>query len=143
MMKKVMVMGTFDLLHKGHESFLRQAKKHGDYLVVLIARDKTVERLKGRKVFTPERTRQKNVMRTGIPDKVILGSLGDKYAAIEKEHPDVICLGYDQTFFTDALRTELNNRGLNTKLIRLKPFKPKVYKTSLIAKRYLYDGARK
>jgi len=38
--KKVMVFGTFDIFHPGHRSFLNQAKKYGNYLIVVVARDK-------------------------------------------------------------------------------------------------------
>ena len=44
--KKVMVFGTFDIFHKGHENFLKQAKKLGDCLTVVVARDETVLKFK-------------------------------------------------------------------------------------------------
>jgi len=138
-----MVMGTFDLLHKGHLYLLQQAKKQGDYLVVLIARDKTVETLKGRKPNRNERQRLKDVKNSGIADKVILGNLKDKYSALIKEKPDIVCLGYDQKAFTDSLEEKLQKRGVNPKIIRLKPFKPQIYKTSKIAKKYLYSSGKK
>ncbi|TAL54509.1 MAG: FAD synthase [Nanoarchaeota archaeon] len=142
-MTRVMVMGTFDLFHKGHEYFLREARRRGDYLVVLIARDATVAKLKGKKPRRNEKQRQYDVKKSGIPDKVVLGKLGDKYSVLEKEKPDVICLGYDQTFFTDKLKDELKKRGIKAKIIRLKSFKPEIYKTSKIAKNYLYSPERK
>jgi FAD synthetase len=42
----VMTFGTFDLLHPGHLHYLSEAKKLGDYLITIVARDATVERLK-------------------------------------------------------------------------------------------------
>ena len=46
-------MGTFDLVHAGHVSYLEQAKKYGDYLIVVVARDETVEEEKGTKPVRP------------------------------------------------------------------------------------------
>ena len=45
--KKIVIAGTFDILHPGHVYFLKEARKHGDSLVVVIARDETVKNLKG------------------------------------------------------------------------------------------------
>lgn len=45
-MKKVLAFGTFDGFHRGHLSFLEQAKSHGNYLIVVVARDKTAEKVK-------------------------------------------------------------------------------------------------
>lgn len=46
-MKKVLVGGCFDFLHFGHIRFLKEAKKHGDYLVVALESDENVRRMKG------------------------------------------------------------------------------------------------
>ena len=50
-MRKVMVFGTFDIIHKGHINMLIQAKKLGDFLVVVLACDKTIEAVKNRKSY--------------------------------------------------------------------------------------------
>ena len=44
---KIMTFGTFDIFHLGHKSFLKQAREFGNYLIVVIARDKTVKNIKG------------------------------------------------------------------------------------------------
>jgi rfaE bifunctional protein nucleotidyltransferase chain/domain len=46
-MKKVIVNGTFDLLHAGHVELLEFAKMQGDYLLVAIDSDRRVKELKG------------------------------------------------------------------------------------------------
>jgi len=45
----VTLSGTFDLLHAGHIYFLREAKKQGDILVVLLNSDSSVKLYKGKK----------------------------------------------------------------------------------------------
>lgn len=135
-MKKVIVFGTFDIFHKGHMSFLRQAKKHGDYLLVVIARDRIVKKVKGKLPRNTERERLKTIVISGLADKVVLGHLRDMYATIKKYKPDVICLGYDQTAFVDKLEEKLLSMGMkNVKIIRLRSFRPDVYKSSKIKRR--------
>ena len=90
-----MVFGTFDILHKGHEYVLRKAKEYGDYLIIVLARDKTVLKIKKRKPVYNEKKRLENLRKLKIANKIILGSLKDKYSQIIKEKPDIICLGYD------------------------------------------------
>ena len=128
-----MAFGTFDLFHPGHISFLKQAKKYGD-LTVVIARDRTVKQVKGKLPYSTEKQRRRAVKSSAVADKIIPGSLTDKYAAIKKYRPDVIALGYDQKFFVAELKSELKKIKLNTKIIRLKPFKPKKYKSSILKK---------
>jgi FAD synthetase len=45
--KKVLVGGCFDILHYGHVCFLKEAKKHGDYLIVALESDENTKKLKG------------------------------------------------------------------------------------------------
>ncbi len=128
--KRVMVFGTFDLLHDGHRSLFKQAKQHGNELIVIVARDQTVEEVKGRKPMLNEEERRALVGSEAAVDKALLGKVDDRYALIEKLQPDIICLGYDQDSFTKRLEEKLAERGLSPKIVRLKPFRPDIYKSS-------------
>lgn len=127
---KVLVTGTFDVLHKGHLNFFRQAREYGDELVVVVARDATVKKIKGKAPFYSEEERLKAVKDSGFADKVVLGNLDDKYRVLEEEQPDVVCLGYDQSAFTGSLESELSERGVDARIVRLEAYKPEIYKSS-------------
>lgn len=43
-MKKVLIFGSFDSLHKGHLNLFKQARKHGDKLIAVVARDETIKK---------------------------------------------------------------------------------------------------
>ena len=45
--KVVFTNGCFDILHVGHLTYLNEAKKQGDYLVIGVNSDSSVKRLKG------------------------------------------------------------------------------------------------
>ena len=64
--------------------------------------------------------------RSEIRDKVILGGRKDPMAVIAKFQPQVICLGYDQNSF----EKNLSKLFPKIKVVRCKPFKPEVYKSS-------------
>lgn len=127
-----MAFGTFDLLHAGHENFLRQVKEQGDHLIVILARDKTVRSVKGRAPVNKEKVRMKNLKQTGWADQVELGNHKDKYQIILKHKPHTIALGYDQFVFTQSLPKVLIDHGLNIEIIRMTPYYPQVYKSSLL-----------
>lgn len=133
-LKKVMAFGTFDLFHAGHENYLKQAASLGDMLIVVIARDQTVKKIKGHQPEQNERQRLKLVKKSGIADKVILGYLDDKHKVLRKFRPDVIALGYDQFVFTQRLEKTLIDLKLNATIHRLKPYQAQIYKSSLIKK---------
>jgi len=129
---KVMAFGTFDILHKGHENFLKQAKKYGNYLIIVIARDKTVLKVKGKLPKNNEKKRLSIMKENNLADKVVLGNLNDKYKIIKKYQPETICLGYDQQIFTESLKEKLKEYNLlNTKIVRLKAYCPEKYKSSM------------
>ncbi len=137
--KTVMVFGTFDLIHPGHENLFLQAKQLFDevILVVSVARDKNVLKIKGRLPDNSEKVRQNQLKNLDIIDKVILGALRDYIKPIVKIAPDVIALGYDQIAYTENLEKDLKLHGLKTRIIRLKSYKPSKYKTSLLKQKKL------
>lgn len=132
--KTVMAFGTFDLFHAGHENYLQQAKKLGDYLIVIIARDETVQKIKGHTPTHNEKERFKNIKNSGLADKVVLGNKGDKHAVLKKFRPNVIALGYDQHVFTQRLEKTLIDLKLNADVVRMEAYFPQMYKSSLIRK---------
>lgn len=139
----VMTFGTFDVFHKGHISYLSQAKKLGDYLIVVVARDKTVLENKKHLPKNNEKARLNAVIKSGLADKVILGNLKDRYAVIKKYRPDIIALGYDQKFFVDKLNDKLIEFNQKVEIIRLKPFKPKKYKSSKLGRNQTYQKEKR
>jgi len=129
-MKRVMCTGTFDILHPGHTDYFKQAKKHGDYLIVVVARDSSA-RAEGKTLALGEQERLARVKKEPLVDKAMLGNEGDKLAIIEQEKPDVICLGYDQRIDEKELQKALALRGLKPLIVRAKPHQPEKYKSSL------------
>jgi FAD synthetase len=130
-----MVFGTFDIFHKGHINFLQQARREGDFLIVVVALDETVKKIKKRKAQNNARRRLLAIKNSQLADKVILGNLSDKYAVIKKYQPDIICLGYDQKAYIDKLKDKLAGFKLDkTRIIRLKSYYPRKYKSSLLLK---------
>lgn len=120
-MKTVMVFGTFDVLHDGHFEFFQAAKAFGDRLIVVISRDSTVVHTKETSLLHSEDERKGAVEQLGIADLVVLGSTGDKYAVIERYHPDILCLGYDQRSFDKGLREMLDARDMGHVVIHRLP----------------------
>jgi FAD synthetase len=131
-LKKVLVFGTFDGLHPGHINFFQQAKKLGDELIVVVARDATVEKVKGRRPRKNENARLSDARNAGIAGEVLLGNLGDPYAIIKQIKPDIIALGYDQNSFTKNLPDYTKKENLKIEIMRLMPHKPETYKSSLL-----------
>ncbi len=134
-MKTVMVFGTFDGVHPGHEYFFREAKKKGDWLVVVVARDQTVKKVKGTLPKYKEDKRQAEAERLGYVDQVVLGSKSNPYTIFNSIKPDIICLGYDQHTYVDGLPQALANKGISAEIIRVAAYRPDKYKSSLIKKR--------
>ncbi|MBU0472427.1 MAG: FAD synthase [Nanoarchaeota archaeon] len=130
-MVKVMAFGTFDVFHKGHEDYLRQAKSFGDLLVVVVAKNSNVLRLKGKAPLLSEKKRLKAVSECKYVDKAILGDENDTMKVVVDEKPDVICLGYDQRINEGLLSDDLIDRGLkNVFIVRTSAYMPEVYKSS-------------
>lgn len=124
-MKKVMCFGTFDKLHPGHWYYLSESKKKGDYLIVVVARDENVLKIKNKLPRESENERLENIKNIDFVDEVVLGDLLDRYAVIKKEKPDILCFGYDQVVDEEKL-----GEFFVGEMIRHQSFQPEIYKSS-------------
>ncbi len=127
-----MVFGTFDILHKGHENYFKQAKEYGDSLIVVVAKDDSVMSSKGDLPMYKEKERLCRVMENETVDMARLGYAYDKLRVVEEEKPDVICLGYDQKVDEKELMDELSERGLVVVIKRMSGFEVDKYKSSIL-----------
>jgi len=124
--KIVLASGVFDLLHLGHVKYLEEAKKAGGEnaeLIVIVARDCTVEKRKGSKPVMPENQRRALVESLKVVDEALLGYEDfsmDK--VIEKIKPDVIAVGHDQEGVGKAVRSYVENKGLKIKVVKIGKF---------------------
>jgi len=139
----VLASGTFDLLHLGHVKYLEEAKKAGGEnaeLIVIVARDKTVEKRKGRKPVMPEDQRRALVESLKVVDEAILGYEDfDIGKVIEKIRPDVIAVGHDQTGMERQVRKAVSERGLNIQVVRIGKFGKDEFNSSLKIKRKIIE----
>ncbi len=136
-LKTVLVSGTFDGVHPGHQNYFQQARELGARLICIVGRDSVVEKIKGRKPKRSEKERIKLVKQCPEINRVFLGRGGtdaEVYDFVASLAPDVIALGYDQKTYTRDLKAEMRKRGLVVEVKRLKPYKPREYKSSIIDK---------
>ena len=117
-----MATGTFDLLHMGHIYYLKEAKKLGDRLIVVVACNETVQKLKHEPV-TSEQLRLGLIKELKVVDEAYLGRKDDMYAIVEELQPYIIALGFDQIYNKDLIQKEMRKRNLTTKIVRLPQFK--------------------
>ncbi|MCD6299140.1 MAG: FAD synthase [Thermoplasmata archaeon] len=114
-MARVMATGVFDLLHIGHLHYLREAKRLGDELVVVIATDETVRKRKHNPII-PQDMRRELVEALKPVDRAVIGHADDPLKIVEEIDPDIIALGYDQD--AGDLERRLRERGIGAKVVR-------------------------
>lgn len=136
MSKLVMAFGSFDILHKGHILYLRESKKLGERLFVVVARDESIRMIKKREPVFGEKDRLALVKELKVVDKAILGnrisSEAERLRIIKKYNPDIIAFGYDQKI--DIKKTEewLLKNGVSAKVVRIKSHaNARKYKSSI------------
>jgi len=124
--KIVVASGTFDLLHLGHVKYLEEAKKAGGKnaeLIVIVARDSTVEKRKGKKPVMSENQRRSLVEALKVVDEAILGFEElDINKVLEKIKPDVIAVGHDQDDMEKAVRKAAAEKGYNIQIVKIGKF---------------------
>lgn len=124
--KRVLASGAFELLHPGHVRFLVEAKRaggEGSRLVVVVARDETIRRRKGREPILGEEARKEIISMLKPVDEVILGHVPFSFEkVIEEVKPDIVVFGYDQEDLMREFMKFVESRGLNVKVVKLGKF---------------------
>ncbi|TFG23561.1 MAG: FAD synthase [Promethearchaeota archaeon] len=144
--KKVLIAGTFDILHPGHIYLINEAAKLGDVYVV-VATDKNRELYSGEAPVIPEEQRLEIIQNI---KNVKLAKLGrhdnDTLKTVEEINPDLILLGPDQKFSVEKLKNALVLKGLNhIEVKRLEKYydKYKLHSSSLIKKKIKEEYQKK
>lgn len=92
----VMTNGCFDLLHKGHVTYLQQARKLGDILIVAVNSDRSVKALKGpTRPIVPEDGRMTVLSALGCVDYVVPFDEDTPQRLISEVLPDILVKGGD------------------------------------------------
>ena len=124
-MKKILTCGVFDLVHTGHIKFLENCKKlyKNSKLIIVLSRDSTVLREKGKKPLFSEDKRKKILEMLKMVDQVLLGyENSDKFKIVQEIKPDIIVLGYDQNWDEKELKKQLKDRNLDVEIVRLEKY---------------------
>lgn len=133
-MRIVIIFGTFDIVHAGHLYMFKEAREYGDKLVVVVACDINVEKIRGIGPLHTEKERMEFLRHIDLIDEVMLGDEKDPYKCVKDVCPDVIALGYDQKEYVDDLTDELMKCGLPSRIVRLTPYREKELKSNKIKK---------
>jgi FAD synthetase len=113
--KKVLAGGVFNVIHPGHCHFLREARKLGSELVVVIASDRTVQK-SGKKTF-PAAARAEMVGCLSFVSRAFVGDESDMSLTIASEKPGVIAVGYDQDI--GQIREAAQRAKVRCRLVRI------------------------
>ena len=122
----VLASGVFDLIHYGHIRFLEEAKREGGEdakLIVIVARDETVRRLKGRMPIIPEDQRRALVESLKVVDEALLGyEKMDLAAVIERIKPDIVAVGHDQGEIEKLIYRVQREKNLSLRIVKIGKF---------------------
>lgn len=134
-LKVVLAGGVFDIIHPGHIYTLNSARDLGDVLVVVIATDKTAERMKKRRPLHNQDQRKMLVDSLSVVDLGIVGHEGDIFKTVDLIRPQIIALGYDQAHQEKAILEGCKKINLNVEVARLQSPIPET-SSSIIEKEY-------
>jgi D-beta-D-heptose 7-phosphate kinase/D-beta-D-heptose 1-phosphate adenosyltransferase len=114
----VFTNGCFDLLHPGHVSYLDEARRLGDHLVVGVNTDASVQRLKGPgRPLVSQDDRALVVAALAAVDGVTLFDEDTPLALIEALKPDVLVKGGDYELNTIVGREAVEGAGGEVRVI--------------------------
>lgn len=124
------VPGGFDMLHIGHLNILRAAARCCDRLVVGVATDESLLRMKGRLPVVPFEERLELVRALRCVDDAVADVSKDKRVAWRRHPFDVLFKGDDWQGTPKGARLEAEMREVGARLVYL-PYTPSTSSTML------------
>jgi len=134
-LKVVLAGGVFDIIHPGHIHTLNSAKALGDVLIVVVATDKTAQKMKKRVPLHNQKLRRELVDSLSIVDFCIIGHEDDIFKTVAFVRPEIIALGYDQVHQEKFIIDGCRKLNLDVKVARLQSPVPE-FSSSKIEKEY-------
>jgi len=134
-LKVVLAGGVFDIIHPGHIHTLNSAKALGDVLIVVVATDKTAQKMKKRMPLHNQKLRRELVDSLLMVDLCVVGSEEDIFKTVDLVRPEVIALGYDQVHQEKFIIDGCRKINLDVKVARLQSPIPE-FSSSKIEKEY-------
>ncbi|NHK30199.1 MAG: FAD synthase [Asgard group archaeon] len=124
---RLVVFGTFDIIHPAHLRFLVEARSAANCLecelIVVLARDSSINRIKGHPPIFNEEKRLKLMSCLRVVDYAQLGNEGkNPFQIILELQPDHIVLGYDQVANDKPLLDFIKEFNIEVKIHRLPKF---------------------
>lgn len=118
--KTVLVGGCFELFHFGHLTFLMEAKKHGDKLIIALEPDEFIEKSKNRKPLHTQHQRAQILAHLEIVDKVILlphlKTYEDYFELVKTVSPSIIAVTEGDKRLEEKLR-QADSIGAQLKVV--------------------------
>jgi FAD synthetase len=138
--KRILVAGTFDLIHAGHIYLISEAAKLGDVYVV-VATDRNRELFSGERPIIPQEQRLEVIKNIKNVKEARLGrNDNDTLKTVEEINPHIILLGPDQRYSIEVLKKGLSEKGLShIEVRRLKKYydKYELHSSSLIKQKII------
>ncbi|MDD3815606.1 MAG: D-glycero-beta-D-manno-heptose 1-phosphate adenylyltransferase [Desulfocapsaceae bacterium] len=128
----VFTNGCFDILHAGHVEYLQQARKQGDFLVLGLNSDRSIQAIKGaNRPINEESQRARVLAALGCVDAIVIFSDETPLGLITALLPHVMVKGAD--WQEDAIVGALEVKENGGKVVRI-PFTTETSTTKIIAK---------
>lgn len=113
----VLAGGCFDLLHIGHITFLEEAKKHGDILIILLESDQTISKSKGeRRPINSQDDRARILSALSVVDYIFLL----KSEMTDKEYDNLVIMLKPAIIATTAGDINRHHKERQAELVQAK-----------------------
>lgn len=131
-MARVLVFGTFDLLHPGHLALLSEAARHGEVTVSLTP-DALCRLYKGKSACHSFAVRSRRLQRLRQVKQVIASDTKpESFMVLQQQKPDVIVLGHDQKNLKIMLQKRIQALQLPCRIVVAPAYRQNLYHGALL-----------